>query len=384
VYKVDRLDYQRELGFVSRAPRWAIAHKFPAQEELTVVRDVEFQVGRTGAVSPVARLEPVFVGGVTVSNATLHNMGEMHRKDVRIGDTVIVRRAGDVIPEVVKVVMERRPENTKPVPVPKKCPVCGSAVTRIGEEAIVRCTGGLFCPAQRTEALKHFVSRRALDIDGMGAKLIEQLVAINRLRTPADIYRLTKEELLALDRMGEKSSDKLLAAIQKSKQTTLERFLYGLGIREVGEATAVALASYYGKLNSILEATEDELQQVPDVGPVVASRIRAFLDEEHNRRIIGELIDLGLRWAETEPASRPAEGPCVDKTFVLTGTLSRMTRDQAKARIQALGGRVSGSVSKKTDYLIAGENAGSKLSKAQSLGIEVLDEAAFEEIVADQ
>jgi DNA ligase (NAD+) len=384
VYKVDRLDYQRELGFVSRAPRWAIAHKFPAQEELTVVRDVEFQVGRTGAVSPVARLEPVFVGGVTVSNATLHNMGEMHRKDVRIGDTVIVRRAGDVIPEVVKVVLERRPENTMPVPVPEKCPVCGSAVTRIAEEAIIRCTGGLFCPAQRTEALKHFVSRRALDIDGMGAKLIEQLVAIDRLHTPADIYRLKKEELLSLDRMGEKSSDKLLTAIQKSKQTTLARFLYGLGIREVGETTAVALASHYGKLNSILHATEDELQQVPDVGPVVASRIRAFLDEEHNRRIIDELIDLGLRWTEAEPASRRADGPCAAKTFVLTGTLSRMTRDQAKAKIQALGGKVSGSVSKKTDYLVAGENAGSKLSRAQSLGIEILDETAFEELVADQ
>ena len=384
VYKVDRLDYQRELGFVSRAPRWAIAHKFPAQEELTVVRDVEFQVGRTGAVSPVARLEPVFVGGVTVSNATLHNMGEMHRKDVRIGDTVVVRRAGDVIPEVVKVVIERRPANTTPVPVPEKCPVCGSAVTRIADEAIVRCTGGLFCPAQRTEALKHFVSRRALDIDGMGAKLIEQLVAVDVLHTPADIYRLQKEELLALDRMGEKSSDKLLAAIEKSKHTTLARFLYGLGIREVGEATSVALANYFGNLNSILDAMEAELQQVPDVGPVVASRIRAFLDEDHNRRIINELVDLGVGWTETEPASRPAEGPCVGKTFVLTGTLSRMTRDQARARIQALGGKVSGSVSKKTDYLVAGENAGSKLSRAQSLGIQILNEPAFEELVADQ
>jgi DNA ligase (NAD+) len=384
VYKVDRLDFQRELGFVSRAPRWAIAHKFPAQEELTVVRDVEFQVGRTGAVSPVARLEPVFVGGVTVSNATLHNMGEMHRKDVRIGDTVIVRRAGDVIPEIVKVVIERRPENTEPVPVPKKCPVCGSAITRVADEAIVRCSGGLFCPAQRSEAMKHFVSRRALDIDGMGAKLIEQLVALGRLQTPADIYRLRKEELVALERMGEKSSEKLLAAIERSKQTTLSRFLYGLGIREVGEATAVALANHYGRLDSILHATEEELQQVPDVGPVVASRIRAFLDEEHNLTIITELLELGLRWAETEPVSRPTEGPCVGKTFVLTGTLSGMTRDEAKARIQALGGKVSGSVSRKTDYLVAGENAGSKLSKAQSLEIDILDEAAFEELVADQ
>lgn len=384
VYKVDRLDYQRELGFVSRAPRWAIAHKFPAQEELTVVRDVEFQVGRTGAVSPVARLEPVFVGGVTVSNATLHNMGEMRRKDVRVGDTVIVRRAGDVIPEIVKVVVDRRPENTVPVPMPEKCPVCGSATTKLADEAILRCSGGLFCAAQRTEALKHFVSRRALDIDGMGTKLIEQLVALDRLQTPADIYRLRKDELIALDRMGEKSSDKLLAAIEKSKQTTLPRFLYGLGIREVGEATAISLADHYGKLAPILNATEDDLQQVPDVGPVVASRIRAFFDEEHNRSIISELQQLGLQWDEKEPLPRPVAGPCVGKTFVLTGTLSGMTRDEAKARIQALGGKVSGSVSNKTDYLVVGENAGSKLTKAQSLEIDILDEAAFDELVAGQ
>jgi DNA ligase (NAD+) len=384
VYKVDRLDYQRELGFVSRAPRWAIAHKFPAQEELTLVRDVEFQVGRTGALTPVARLEPVFVGGVTVSNATLHNMGELHRKDVRVGDMVIVRRAGDVIPEVVKVVESRRPKKARPVRAPDRCPVCGSAVVRVGDEAVIRCTGGLVCPAQRIEALKHFVSRRALDIDGMGTKLIEQLVALDRLHTPADIYRLAKEELIALDRMGEKSAEKLLAAINKSKKTTLERFLYGLGIREVGEATAVALATHYGKLDSVLEAREENLQQVPDVGPVVASRIRAFFEEEHNRQIIDELIGLGLQWEETEPASLPTEGPCVGKTFVLTGTLSRMTRDQAKERIQALGGKVTGSVSKKTDYLVYGENAGSKLSKAQTLGIRVLDEAAFEELVGDR
>jgi len=384
VYKVDRLDYQRELGFVSRAPRWAIAHKFPAQEALTVVRDVEFQVGRTGAVSPVARLEPVFVGGVTVSNATLHNMGEMHRKDVRIGDTVIVRRAGDVIPEVVQVVLKRRPKNTVPVPAPEKCPVCGSQVTSPDEEAILRCTGGLFCPAQRIEALKHFVSRRALDIDGMGTKLIEQLVALDRLHTPADIYRLKKDELLALERMGEKSADKLLSAIEKSKHTTLARFLYGLGIREVGESTAVALATHFGKLKPIMDVSEEDLQQVPDVGPIVAARIRAFFEEEHNRKVIEELLALGLRWEETEPSSRPTEGPCVGKTFVLTGTLSRMTRDQAKARIQSLGGKVSGSVSKKTDYLIFGENAGSKLSKAQNLEIAVLSEAEFEELVADQ
>ena len=384
VYKVDRLDYQRELGFVSRAPRWAIAHKFPAQEEMTIVRDVEFQVGRTGAVSPVARLEPVFVGGVTVSNATLHNIGEMHRKDVRIGDTVIVRRAGDVIPEVVQVVLDRRPANAVPVPAPEKCPVCGSQVTSPDEEAIVRCTGGLFCPAQRIEALKHFVSRRALDIDGMGTKLIEQLVALDRLHTPADIYRLEKNELVALERMGDKSAEKLLSAIERSKETTLPRFLYGLGIREVGESTAVALATHYGNLQSIMDASEQDLQQVPDVGPVVAARIRAFFEEEHNRTVIEELLRLGLGWEESEPTSRPTEGPCVGKTFVLTGTLSRMTRDQARARIQALGGKVSGSVSKKTDYLVVGENAGSKLTKAQSLEIPILNEAEFEELVADQ
>jgi DNA ligase (NAD+) len=297
---------------------------------------------------------------------------------------VIVRRAGDVIPEVVKVVESRRPKKARPVRAPDRCPVCGSAVVRVGDEAVIRCTGGLVCPAQRIEALKHFVSRRALDIDGMGTKLIEQLVALDRLHTPADIYRLAKEELIALDRMGEKSAEKLLAAINKSKKTTLERFLYGLGIREVGEATAVALATHYGKLDSVLEAREEDLQQVPDVGPVVASRIRAFFDEEHNRQIIDELIGLGLQWEETEPALHPTEGPCVGKTFVLTGTLSRMTRDQAKERIQALGGKVTGSVSKKTDYLVYGENAGSKLSKAQTLGIDILDEAAFEELVADQ
>jgi DNA ligase (NAD+) len=384
VYKVDRLDYQRELGFVSRAPRWAIAHKFPAQEEMTLVRGVEFQVGRTGAVTPVARLEPVFVGGVTVSNATLHNMDEMRRKDVRIGDTVIVRRAGDVIPEVVQVVKNRRPKGTKPVPAPEQCPVCGSAVRRIGDEAVLRCTGGLYCPAQRIEALKHFVSRRALDIDGMGTKLIEQLVAIDRLRTPADIYRLNRDELVDLERIGEKSSEKLLSSIERSKRTTLARFLYGLGIREVGEATAIALATHYGKLDSILNATEEELQQVPDVGPVVASRIRAFFDEEHNRQIIDQLIKLGLHWEETEPTARPTEGPCVGKVFVLTGTLSAMTRDEAKARIQALGGKVTGSVSKKTDYVVYGANAGSKLTKAQSLGIEVLDEASFEQLLSAQ
>ncbi|HLT91538.1 MAG TPA: NAD-dependent DNA ligase LigA, partial [Woeseiaceae bacterium] len=384
VYKVDRLDYQRELGFVSRAPRWALAHKFPAQEELTVVRDVEFQVGRTGALTPVARLEPVFVGGVTVSNATLHNMDDLRRKDVHVGDTVIVRRAGDVIPEVVQVVKDRRPPDARPVTLPDKCPVCGSAVVRIEGEAVARCTGGLFCAAQRIESLKHFVSRRAMDIDGLGAKLIEQLVALDRLKTPADIYELTKEELVELERMGEKSAEKLIAAIERSKNTTLERFLFALGIREVGESTALALASYFGRLEPIMEAGVEDLQQVPDVGPVVASRIHAFFAEPHNREIIDKLRQAGVRWPEHEPKAIDREGPLAGKTFVLTGTLSSMTREEAKARIVALGGKVSGSVSKKTDYVVYGDSAGSKLTKAQNLGVTTLDEAAFEKLLADQ
>lgn len=384
VYKVDRLDYQRELGFVSRAPRWAIAHKFPAQEELTTVRDVEFQVGRTGAITPVARLEPVFVGGVTLSNATLHNMDELHRKDVRIGDTVVVRRAGDVIPEVVQVIKERRPKKTKSVKMPEKCPVCGSAVVRIEGESVARCTGGLFCAAQRIESLKHFVSRRAMDIDGLGAKLIEQLVALDRLKTPADIFHLEKDELMALERMGEKSAEKLLASIEKSKNTTLSRFLYALGIREVGEATATALATHFGMLEPILGATDDDLLQVPDIGPIVASRIQAFFAEEHNQDVIRQLIESGVRWEEYAPAARATEGPLAGKTFVLTGTLADMTRDEAKARIQALGGKVSGSVSQKTDFLVYGDNAGSKLTKAQNLKIDTLDQPAFQKLLADQ
>lgn len=384
VYKVDRLDYQRELGFVSRAPRWAIAHKFPAEEELTTVRDVEFQVGRTGAVTPVARLEPVFVGGVTVSNATLHNMDELQRKDVRVGDTVIVRRAGDVIPEVVQVVKDRRPKKTKRVKMPEKCPVCGSQVLRIEGESVARCTGGLFCAAQRIESLRHFVSRRALDIDGLGTRLIEQLVAIDRLKTPADIFLLEKDELMTLERMGEKSAENLLTAIENSKNTSLSRFLYGLGIREVGEATAVALAAHFGKLTAVMDAGDEELLGVPDVGPIVASRIRAFFAEEHNQAIIDQLIKSGIHWEETEPSTRPTEGPLVGKTFVLTGTLSNMTRDEAKARIQAQGGKVSGSVSKKTDFVVYGDSAGSKLTKAQNLKIDTLDEAALQKLLAGQ
>ena len=383
VYKVNNLEQHGELGFVSRAPRWAIAHKFPAQEELTVVNGVEFQVGRTGAVTPVARLEPVFVGGVTVSNATLHNIDELNRKDVRIGDTVIVRRAGDVIPEVVSVVESRRPKGAKKVRLPRKCPVCRSKVTREEGEAVARCTGGLYCAAQRAEALKHFVSRRAMDIDGLGAKVIEQLVAMDRIKTPADLYGLDVEELAAMERMGEKSAQNLVNAIEKSKNTTLARFLFGLGIREVGEATAANLAGHFGSLQGIVDASDEQLLEVPDVGPVVAKRIRTFLDESHNRDVIERLREAGVKWTETEPRPVASEGPLSGKIFVLTGTLVDMTRDQAKDKIQALGGKVTGSVSGKTDYVIFGEKAGSKLTKAQKLGVETLDEAAFRALLSD-
>jgi DNA ligase (NAD+) len=384
VYKVDRLDYQKRLGFVSRAPRWAIAHKFPAQEELTTVRDVEFQVGRTGAVTPVARLEPIFVGGVTVSNATLHNMDELHRKDVRIGDTVIVRRAGDVIPEVVRVIKKAGARRKSKVKTPTKCPVCGSKVVRIKDEAVARCTGGLFCAAQRSEALKHFVSRRALDIEGLGSKLIEQLVAIGRVKTPADIFNLDRGELIEMERMGEKSADKLLGSIEKSKATTLSRFLYGLGIREVGEATASALAAFYGQLEAIMGASEEDLQKVPDVGPVVASRIQAFFSESHNLEVIQRLRDSGVHWKGSKPAATGADGPLAGKTFVLTGTLASMSRGEAKDRIQAQGGKVTSSVSKKTDFVVFGDNPGSKLTKAQKLAVATIDQEGLEKLLADQ
>jgi len=384
VYKVNRLDYQQELGFVSRAPRWAIAHKFAAQEELTIVRDIEFQVGRTGAVTPVARLEPVFVGGVTVSNATLHNMGELHRKDVRVGDTVVVRRAGDVIPEVVQVIAKRRPKSARIVKAPLKCPVCGSKVVREEDEAVSRCTGGLFCAAQRAEALKHFVSRRALDIEGFGGKLIEQLVGLDRIKSPADLFSLSKDELVQLDRMGEKSAENLLESIEESKQTTLSRFLYALGIREVGEATAASLASHYGKLERVMGADEDSLQEVSDVGPVVALRIGAYFAEKHNQDVVRRLVDSGVRWPESEPATKTDAGKLAGKTFVLTGTLAGLTRDEAKDRIHAAGGKVTGSLSKKTDYLVAGDKAGSKLTKAQNLKITILNEVDLQKILAAQ
>ncbi len=383
VYKVDDLSQQRELGYVSRAPRWAIAHKFPAQEELTTVLDVEFQVGRTGALTPVARLAPVFVGGVTVSNATLHNIDELNRKDVRVGDTVIVRRAGDVIPEVVSVLVKRRPKGTRRIALPKKCPVCGSAVKREDGEAVARCTGGLFCSAQRAEALKHFVSRKAMDVDGLGGRMIEQLVAIDRIKTPADLYSLDVNELAAMERMGEKSAANLVAAIEKSKRTSLARFLYALGIREVGEATAASLAAFFGALPGIIKATEEELLTVADVGPIVASRIRTFFAEPHNLEMIRQLQDSGVSWPETEPEASPADGPLTGKTFVLTGSLAEMTRDEAKSLIQKLGGKVTGSVSKKTDFLVYGEKAGSKLAKAQSLNVDTLSESEFRKLIAE-
>ena len=383
VVKVDSLDAQDRLGFVSRAPRWAIAWKFPPREELTVVEAVEFQVGRTGAVTPVARLKPVEVGGVTVSNATLHNIGEVWRKDVRVGDTVFVRRAGDVIPEIVRVVLERRPPGTRPVALPKTCPVCGSDVILPEGEAIARCTGGLYCPAQRKEALIHFASRKAMDIDGLGEKLIDQLVEKGLVHNPADLYRLTLEQLSGLERMGEKSARNLLAALEKSKSTTLDRFLYALGIREVGEATAKGLARQFGSLEAIEQADEEALQQTPDIGPIVAAHIVAFFRQRHNREIIERLTgEAGIHWPDIEVADTESL-PLAGKTFVITGKLSQ-PREHFKALLEAAGARVSGSVSKKTDYLLAGEDAGSKLVKAQTLGVTVIREEALPALLGDQ
>lgn len=380
VYKVDRLADQERLGHVSRAPRFAIAHKFPAEEALTVVEAIDVQVGRTGALTPVARLAPVFVGGVTVTNATLHNEDEVRRKDVRVGDTVIVRRAGDVIPEVVAVVPERRPPGTTPFVMPGRCPVCGSAIEKPADEAIARCTGGLYCPAQRKQALRHFAGRQALDIEGLGEKLIDQLVDRGLVATPADLYRLTLPELAGLDRMAGKSASNILAAIEKSKQTTLARFIYALGIRNVGEVTAKDLAGHFGALEALMQASEAELQQVPEVGPVVAASIAHFLAEPHNREIIQQLRQAGVHWPQGEVPPR-AGLPLAGKTFVFTGTLPTLTRDEAKGRIEALGGKVAGSVSKKTDYLVAGTDPGSKFDKAQELGIPVLDENGLRELI---
>ncbi len=375
VYKVDDLELQRQLGFVSRAPRWAVAHKFPAEEALTTVRDIEFQIGRTGALTPVARLEPVFVGGVTVSNATLHNMDELTRKDVRVGDTVVIRRAGDVIPEVARVLPERRVAGAAPVALPTVCPVCGSPVLREAEQAVARCTGGRICAAQRKEEIKHFASRRALDIQGLGDKLVEQLVDRGWVSTPADIFGLQAQQLATLERMGEKSAQKLQAAIDASKHTNLPRFLYALGIRDVGEATALALAQHFGDVAALRRAGDEEIQRVPDVGPVVAKHVAAYFRDPDNAAIVDRLLASGITWPP--PARVDPQAEMAGKTFVLTGTLSALTREAAEEAIVQHGGKVSGSVSKKTSYVVAGADPGSKLKKAQALGIAVLDEPRF-------
>ena len=377
VYKVDRLDWQRDLGFVARAPRWAVAHKFPAQEETTVVRDVEFQVGRTGALTPVARLEPVFVGGVTVSNVTLHNMDELARKDVRVGDTVIVRRAGDVIPEVVRVVGDLRPADARVVRLPAHCPVCGSHVTRAEGEAVARCTGGLVCSAQRREALRHFASRRAMDIEGLGDKLLEQLVEAGRVETPADLYTLTADELAGLERMGPKSAANVVEALEHSKRTTLPRFLFALGIRDVGEATALALATHFGRLEALQSATLEAIEEVRDVGPVVAAHVRDFFAEARNRAVIDALRRHGVHWPDATPRRASAGGPLDGETVVITGTLAGMTRDEARDAARDAGATVTESVSRKTTLLVVGAEAGSKLRKAQELGVPVIDEDGF-------
>lgn len=377
VIKVDSLALQETLGFVARAPRWAVAFKFPAQEQMTFVRDVEFQVGRTGAITPVARLEPVQVAGVLVSNATLHNADEIERLGLRIGDRVVIRRAGDVIPQVVGVVESERPENTSEIVFPTHCPVCGSDVERVEGEAVARCTGGLICGAQRKEALKHFVSRRALDVDGMGDKIIDQLVEKEYVHTPADLFRLTAGKLTGLDRMGPKSAQNVVDALEKAKETTFARFLYALGIREVGEATAAGLAAHFGTLDALIAASIEDLQKVPDVGIVVATHTFNFFAEESNREVIRQLTEeAGVHWpAPVIIKAEEIDSPFAGKTVVLTGSLSIMSRDDAKARLVALGAKVAGSVSKKTDLVIAGEAAGSKLAKAQELGIDVIDEA---------
>ena len=380
VLKINDIALQNELGFISKAPRWAIAYKFPAQEELTVLNDVEFQVGRTGAITPVAKLEPVFVAGVTVSNATLHNGDEIERLNIAIGDTVVIRRAGDVIPQIIGVLHERRPDNAKPIIFPTNCPVCDSQIIRIEGEAVARCTGGLFCAAQRKEALKHFVSRKAMDIDGIGGKLIEQLVDRELIHTPADLFKLDLTTLTRLERMGAKSAENALNSLEKAKSTTLARFIFALGIREVGEATALNLANHFKTLDALKAADLEQLQQVPDVGEVVANRIFVFWREEHNVSVVEDLIAQGVHW-ETVEVKEASENFFKDKTVVLTGTLTQMGRNEAKSLLQQLGAKVSGSVSSKTDFVIAGDAAGSKLAKAQELNIRVLTEDEFLEQV---
>lgn len=379
VYKVDSLAQQKELGMVSRAPRWAIAYKFPAREELTQIEAIEFQVGRTGILTPVARLKPVFVSGVTISNATLHNMEEVWRKDLRVGDTVIVRRAGDVIPYVVSVLLDKRLAHTKKITVPAHCPICHADVIKLEDEVAARCTGGLFCPAQLKETIKHFASRRAMDVDGLGDKLVEQLVETELVRDIAGLYTLQKEQLSNLERMGEKSAENLLQAIEKSKNTTLPRFLYALGIREVGEATALVLAQHFGELENVISADEVELQDVADIGPVVAGHIVGFFREKHNVELIRLLQKNGVHWPAYQITRQ--HQPLKNQTFVLTGTLTSMTRDEAKAALQALGAKVAGSVSAKTNYVVAGSDAGSKLTKAEELGVKVLTEEEFLELL---
>jgi DNA ligase (NAD+) len=383
VYKVNSLALQRELGFVTREPRWAVAHKFPAEEMPTEVVAINVQVGRTGAITPVARLKPVFVGGVTVTNATLHNEDEVRRKDVRIGDTVIVRRAGDVIPEIVRVVPDKRPADARPFVMPSKCPECGSAIVRLPDEAVARCEGGLVCPAQRKQALLHFASRRAMDIEGLGQKLVDQLVDGGVVHTPADLYKLGLANLAALERMADKSAGNVVAAIEKSRATTLARFIFALGIRQVGEATARDLAAHFGSLDALLEADEAALAEVPDVGPIVAKAIAGFFAEPHNREVIAQLRAAGVHWSEA-PARRAASGALAGQAFVLTGMLPTLSRDDATALIEAHGGKISGSVSKKTAYVVAGEEAGTKLARARELGVNVIDEAALRALVDGQ
>ncbi|HQR11485.1 MAG TPA: NAD-dependent DNA ligase LigA [Casimicrobiaceae bacterium] len=382
VYKVNSLEWQRVLGFRTREPRWAVAHKFPPEEMPTRLLAIDVQVGRTGAVTPVARLEPVFVGGTTVSNVTLHNEDEIRRRDLRIGDMVVVRRAGDVIPQVVRAILEQRPRDAREFVMPTVCPECGSAIQRLPDEAIARCSGGLVCPAQRKQALLHFAGRRALDIEGMGDKLVDQLVDSGLVHTPADLYRLDLAQLAGLERMAEKSAGNVVAAIEKSKDTTLARFIFGLGIRHVGEATAKDLARHFGNLQALLGASEEELLEVKDVGPVLAESLLGFLREPHNREVIRQLLAAGVHWPEAAPRREQA-GALSGLTFVLTGTLPSLSREEAKALIEARGGRVAGSVSKKTDYVVAGAEAGTKLARAEELGLKVLDEEQLRALLGE-
>ena len=397
VYKINALALQRDLGFVGRTPRWAIAHKFPAQEQVTTVEDIIVNIGRTGAATPAAKLKPVFVGGVTVTNATLHNADQVARLDVRVGDTVIVRRAGDVIPEVVSVVLEKRPARTHAWKMPSHCPVCGSAIEREEDEAVARCTGGLTCAAQRVQAIFHFAGRRAMDIDGLGERYIEDLCDLDYVHSVADLYKLSLDDLLEMKRRADKRdgrtpetvksgkiatkwAENLIGAIDKSRQTTLDRFLYSLGIPNVGETTAKTLVRYFGSLDPIMDASEEELLGVPDVGPIVAAHIHAFFAEPRNRKVIADLRKRGITWKESEP-QRASEGPLAGKTVVLTGSLTSLTRDEAKDKLEALGAKVAGSVSKKTSFIVAGAEAGSKLAKAEELGVEIWDEAKLTEFL---